>query len=88
MDLVLLLTTLGAAAAVIGVVYQFLRNFKSDINGHIDRLDKRMDNLDRRMDNFEFKINSLEERIFWLVTGKKLEDAIIEERMKRPKTNP
>lgn len=28
----------------------------------------------------------LEERMFWLATGKRLEDAILEERMKRKQT--
>lgn len=75
-DLTIILTTLGSAAAVIGCIYAFLRNFKTDINSHIDKLEKRMD--------------TLEERMFWMATGKKLEDAILEERMKRkePKTDP
>lgn len=81
MDLVLFFTIIGAAAAVIASVYQFLRNFKTDINSHIDRLEK-------RMDNFESKMNSMEERMFWMATGKKLEDAILEERMKKPRTDP
>ncbi len=74
MDWPIFFTVLGAAFAVIGCVYQFLRNFKSDINSHIDRLEKRMD--------------TLEDRMFYMATGKKLEDAILEERMKRPKTDP
>lgn len=76
MDLTIILTVLGTGATIIGIVYAFLRNFKTDINGHIDRLEKRMD--------------TLEERMFWLATGKRLEDAILEERVKRntPKTNP
>ena len=87
MDFVLFCTIIGAAVAVIASVYQFLRNFKidikTDINGHIDRLEK-------RMNNFENKINSIEERMFWMATGKKLEDAILEERIKRGnlKTDP
>lgn len=69
-------SSIGAAIAVIGFVYAFLRNFKTDINNHIDKLDKRID--------------SLEERMFWMATGKKLEDAILEEKIKRdhPKTDP
>lgn len=78
-------TTIVSAATVIGFVYGFLRNFKIDINAHIDRLEKRMDRLEKRMDSFENKLISLEERMFYMATGKKLEDAILEEKMKRAK---
>lgn len=74
MDLAIILTLLATTVTIIGFVYGFLRNFKTDINSHIDRLEKRMD--------------SLEERMFYMATGKKLEDAILEERMKRPRTDP
>lgn len=56
---------------VIGFVYGFLRNFKSDINTKLDRMEKRID--------------ILEERMFWVATGKKLEDAILEEKLKEMK---
>lgn len=92
MDLGLIVTVIGCAAAVIGCIYSFrmglkndLRNLKidikDDINGHIDRLDTSMGRFQSRMD-------TLEERMFWIATGKKLEDAILEERMKRPRTDP
>jgi hypothetical protein len=74
MDLAIILTLIATTVTIIGFVYGFLRNFKADINSHIDKLEKRMD--------------TLEERMFWMATGKKLEDAILEERMKRPRTDP
>lgn len=74
MDLAIILTLLATTVTIIGFVYGFLRNFKTNINSHIDRLEKRMD--------------SLEERMFYMATGKKLEDAILEERTKRPRTDP
>ncbi len=91
MDLTLIVTIVGSAAALIACIYAFrqglktdLRNLKidlkDDINGHIDRLETKMGRFDSRMD-------ALEDRIFWLATGKKLEDAILEERMKRPRTD-
>jgi hypothetical protein len=49
---------------VIGFVYGFLRNFKSDINKKIDGMEKRLDLQD--------------ERIFLLATGKTLREAMIE----------
>lgn len=60
---------IGSVITILGFVYSFLRNFKQDINSHIDRLDKRMDDQD--------------ERIFLLATGKSLKEAILEEKMKR-----
>ncbi|MGL5627318.1 MAG: hypothetical protein ACRDDW_07430 [Candidatus Rhabdochlamydia sp.] len=101
MDLVAILTSLATAITMIGFVYGFLRNFKIDINSHIDRLETRMDKfeikmykmeerLDSRMNKLEqrldSRVNKLEERMFWLATGKKLEDAILEEQIKRQKS--
>ncbi|MGL4540271.1 MAG: hypothetical protein ACRCU0_04765 [Candidatus Rhabdochlamydia sp.] len=83
MDLVVILTSLAATVTVIGFVYGFLRNFKTDINSHIDRLETRIDKLEERLDS---RVNKLEERMFWLATGKKLEDAILEEQIKRQKS--
>ena len=74
LDIVSILTTIGTAAAVVGLMYTFLRNFKSDIKSDIKKMEKRID--------------TLEERMFWMATGKKLEDAILEERIKKPKTDP
>ena len=76
-------TCIATGIAVIGLVYSFLRNFKTDINGHIDRIEKRMDKFEGRMDKFEARMDMLDERMFWLATGKKLEDAILEERLNR-----
>jgi len=53
----------------VGLIYAFLRNFKEDINKKLDHMEKRIDDLEARM--------------FWLATGKRLEDAILEEKMKR-----
>ncbi len=83
MDLSKILTSLTATETVIGFVYGFLRNFKADINNHIDRLEARTNKLEERLDA---RMNELEERMFWLATGKKLEDAILEEQMKRKKS--
>ena len=56
---------------VIGFVYGFLRNFKTDINHRLESMEKRMDNMD--------------ERIFQLATGKSLKDAILEEKIRMEK---
>lgn len=65
-------TTLGGVA----LVYTFLRNFKNDINSHIDRLDKRIDGIEKRQ-------ISQDERMFLMSTGKTLADAILAEKKKR-----
>lgn len=62
------ITFLGTGISVIGFVYAFLRNFKNDINLRIDKMESRID--------------TLEERMFWLATGKTLQDAILEEKLK------
>jgi hypothetical protein len=68
LDWTQVVTTIGTGLTVIGLVYTFIRNFKADIGGKFDKMEKRID--------------TLEERMFWLATGKTLTDAILEEKMK------
>ena len=58
-----ILTMIGTGVAIIGFVYGFLRNFKSDINFRIDRLDTRMDRLDARMDQLDARMDRLDTRM-------------------------
>lgn len=71
-DTTVILTGIGTVITIVGFVYTILRYFKTDINNHIDKLEKRM----------EIRMTSLEDRMFLLSTGKSLADAIKEERMK------
>ena len=59
----------ATALVVIGFVYTFLRNFKNDITARMDSADKRL--------------TSLEERMFYMATGKTLAEAMILEKMKK-----
>jgi len=65
------LTIIGTGVTVIGLTYTFLRNFKNDVNKHIDKIELRLDKQDERM--------------FWLMTGKKLDDIILEQKNKEDK---
>ena len=67
-----ILTALGTVITILGFCYAIIRNFRIDMDSKFDRIDK-------RMDNFEKKIISMEERMFWMATGKRLEDVILEE---------
>jgi len=49
-------------------------DIQADINSHIDRLEKKIDVLD--------------ERIFWVITGKDLKQAILDEKLRENKNNP
>lgn len=60
---------IGTGIGIIGFTYGFLRNFKNDVNKRIDRLEVRLDQQDDRM--------------FWLMTGKTLNEAILAEKMKK-----
>ncbi len=51
MDWTILLTILATAIASIGAVYAFLRNFKTDLIGHISRLEKDINVLSTKVDN-------------------------------------
>lgn len=60
---------IGGSVAVISFGYAYLRNFRQDINQRIDKMENRLD--------------SLEERIFLLATGRTLEEAMIQQAVKR-----
>lgn len=64
-----IITVIAGAATTIGLIYTFLRNFKTDINSHLEKMEKRID--------------ILEERMFLLSTGKSLAQAILEEKLKK-----
>jgi len=61
-------TIVGTGIGVIGFVYMFFRNFKEDMSKHIDRLEKRMDSMDEKM--------------FFLSTGRSLQEAILSEKIR------
>lgn len=89
MDWGIFWTIIGASIAIVGLIYSFLRNFKQDINSHIDRVEKRIDTVEKkfeiRMHSIESRMNSVDERLFFMLTGKNIADAIIEEQIKRSK---
>lgn len=101
MDLLAILTLLAAAVSfVYGFLQKFKADIRADIHNHISRLETRMDKftirankleeyLDPRVDKLEKRLDSkrikLEERKFWLATDKKIEDEILEERIKSSK---
>lgn len=58
----------ATAITVIAFIYMIIRNFKTDFNARIDKLEQR--------------INLLDDRMFLLSTGKTLAQAILEEKLK------
>lgn len=61
-------TVLSATGGIIGIVYAFFRNLKTDIN--------------QRFESFERKFEFLENRIFQLAMGKSLKEIMLEEKEK------
>jgi hypothetical protein len=59
MDLGLILAIAGTTITILGFIYGFLRNFKNDINSHLDRLEKRIDKSDDRFDRHAQRIDQL-----------------------------
>lgn len=80
-DIHIFLGSLTTIVTLVSFFYVIFRNFKADIIAHIEK-------LERRMDNYEQRMNFIDDRIFFAITGRKLEDAIREEKMKHPKTDP
>ncbi len=71
--LINILTAAGSVLTIIGFIYTIVRNAKIDINEKFLKMEKRIDLLDERM--------------FYLSTGKTLTQAILEEKIKNEGRN-
>lgn len=49
MDIATILTFIGTGIGIVGFVYAFMRNFKTDINSHIDRMGNQISDLTKEM---------------------------------------
>jgi len=58
-DWTVILTGVGTAITIIAFLYTLLRNFKSDINSHIDRLEGDVKSLSTRLDGHATRIDQL-----------------------------
>lgn len=80
MDWGIFWTIIGASFTIVGIIYQFFRNFKADIHIIVAGQDKKLESFERRFESFERKFEVLENRIFYLAMGKDLKDILIKER--------
>lgn len=71
MDMTIILTGIGSAATVIGFIYALLRNFKMDINEHLNRIEKRFDKWEARQDRHAARIDQLYQMFVDLLKEKK-----------------
>ena len=84
MNLILFFSLIATSVTIIGFVYVIVRKFRNEIRAHLNRPVNR---LEKRRKEFEFesKMNSLDETMLSAITGKKLEDAILEKKNAKPK---
>jgi hypothetical protein len=68
MDWVLILTIVGTGLTVVGLIYTFMRNFKSDINDHIDTINTRMDNTSKE---WKDEVRKMDQRV--IETNKRMD---------------
>ena len=59
MDWTVILTGVGTVITIIAFLYTLLRNFKADINGHIDRLQGEVKSCVGRLDGHAARIDTL-----------------------------
>jgi hypothetical protein len=76
MELTGTLTVIGTGVAVIGLVYQIMRNFKQDVNRMFERYDHKLDLMEKRFE-------TIDQRLFLLCMGKSLPDILKSERDKK-----
>lgn len=44
---------IGVIVAILGLLYNFLRNFKTDINKRFDKIDNKLEGMDQRLSRLE-----------------------------------
>ena len=73
MDWGIFWTMFGTALAIIGFVYQIMRNFKADVNNSFKEFGDRFEKHERRFEK-------IDQRLFLLCMGKSLPDILRSER--------
>ena len=71
MDWPIFFTILSAAVAIVAIIYQFLRNFKTDINAHIDHLNENLNRNNSRLDGHAHRIDQLYKMFVDLLQARK-----------------
>jgi len=66
----------SAAIATVALTYSFLWNFKKDVNTKFDKLEIHLTKLEMRLDKQD-------DRMFLIMTGKKLSDVILEQKKEK-----
>lgn len=60
-------TLIGTGIAIVGIVYTFLRNFKTDINSHIDRLVTEIKDDQKKMDQRVIETNKRMDGVYHIL---------------------
>ncbi len=69
-DLITILTTIGTGIAVIGFIYGFMRNFKDDLNSHMDKIEKEWKEESRKMDQRVMETNRRMDGVYHILLKK------------------
>jgi len=88
-----ILPVIGSGIGIIAFVYAIIRNVEIRLGNRIDLIERRFESRFATMDErfeakfaaFAARLDSIDERIFLMATGKKLEDAILEDKIKKDK---
>lgn len=70
-------TVIGTGVAIVGLIYGYLRNFRSDINDKFKKIDDRFDKIDLRLHNMQQSINDLDKRLYGVETVLHMKDCCV-----------
>ncbi len=76
-DWKVLLASLAVCIAAGGLIYNFLRNFKADINLRFEQMDQK---FDKKFEKHERRLEQMDQRLFLLCMGKTLPEILKSER--------
>lgn len=73
MDWGIFFTVIGTGIGVVALIYQIMRNFKTDVNSCLEKMDK-------NFEKHELRFEKIDQRLFLLCLGKDLPSILKSER--------
>lgn len=70
-------TIIGTGAAVVGLIYTFLRNFKSDVSARLDGMTSRLDGMTSELKDIHLRLNDLDKRLYAVETVLHMKDCCV-----------
>ncbi len=63
MEMTLFITIIGTGIGIVSLIYAIMRNFKTDINSHIDRMESKFEKIDSNFQKMDQRVTITNNRM-------------------------